>query len=200
RRQHVDRRADFPPPAHRRWRARGLRRRPRDRARTGEFHGHGGEHQQCFGRQRAAMNGSGGDLNMRMGTNGRLLLAAALALGIAACGSGEGIAEVNGRKISAQEFESYLALKRIAPESDARRDALLDEYLRREALADVIEDTAVLDAALIEAELNEFRKEMLISRYFEKFLEEQVGEDAVQNYYASNPDQFEETKVRVAHI
>jgi len=41
---------------------------------------------------------------------------------------------------------------------------------------------------------------MLIGRYFEEFLKERVTDEAVRNYYATNPDQFQAKKIHVAHI
>lgn len=67
-------------------------------------------------------------------------------------------------------------------------------------MAAVINKSDVLDTGLIAAELNEFRKEMLISRYFEKFLQDKVTDQAVQNYYAAHANEYEQKKIHVAHI
>jgi peptidyl-prolyl cis-trans isomerase C len=127
-----------------------------------------------------------------------------LAFGLAACqqqtDSGV-LASVSDKQVDKKEFETYLAYKRIAAEKGHKRyDNLLEQYLEREALADAIEEQALLDPEMVRVELNEFRKEMLISRYFEKFLQDKVTDDAVSNYYASHPELYEETKVHVAHI
>ena len=53
---------------------------------------------------------------------------------------------------------------------------------------------------MTKVELNEFRKEMLISRYFEKLLKEKVSDQAVQNYYNTHAGDYEEQKVHAAHI
>ena len=58
----------------------------------------------------------------------------------------------------------------------------------------------LLDNELVQAELNEFRKEMLISRYFEKFLKEKVTDQAVRNYYNTHAGDYEERKAHTAHI
>ena len=120
---------------------------------------------------------------------------------LSACGKGgKEIAEVNGKSITQEQFDAYIKFKRLAANNDKAREKLLDQYLEREALAAVIEKSDKLDQALIEAELNEFKKEMLISRYFETYLKDQVSDEAVKNYYASNADKYEESKVHVAHI
>jgi peptidyl-prolyl cis-trans isomerase C len=41
---------------------------------------------------------------------------------------------------------------------------------------------------------------MLISRYFEQFLEEKVNEEALKNYYNTNADEFQQEKIKAAHI
>lgn len=95
-------------------------------------------------------------------------------------------------------FEGYLRFRRIPPEK--AQGATRDEYLARRALAEAIERTRLLDEELCGVELDEFRKEMLISRYFEKFLGEKVTEETGRAYYLAHLADFEERKVRVAHL
>jgi peptidyl-prolyl cis-trans isomerase C len=110
------------------------------------------------------------------------------------------VAKVNGTPITVDQFNAYLELKRLPNQDDGRREALLDQYLEREALAAVIEQEGQLNKRLMDAELDEFRKEMIISRYFDQFLREKVTEEAVQNYYATHASDYEDRKVHVAHI
>lgn len=113
---------------------------------------------------------------------------------------GREIADINGKAITQEQFDAYVKFKRIPVRDEKKLEALFEQYLEREALAAVIEKSDALDKALIEAELNEFRKEMLISRYFESYLRDKVNDQSVQNYYASNADKYEERKVHVTHI
>jgi peptidyl-prolyl cis-trans isomerase C len=130
---------------------------------------------------------------IRIGTIGACLL-------MSACDSGEKLADVGDKRITKEQFEAYLKLKRLDANDEQQRQVMLDQYLEREALAVVIEDQELLDSEMTAAELNEFRKEMLISRYFEKFLADRVGDDAVTNYYNTHAADYEARKVRVAHI
>jgi peptidyl-prolyl cis-trans isomerase C len=131
----------------------------------------------------------------------RYILILLLALGISGCGQkGEKLATVDGRAVTQSEFDAYLKFKRINAADEHRRAGLLDQYLERTALAAAIEKAAVLDKQAIEAELSEFRKQMLISRYFEVYLKDKVGEDAVRNYYNTHAGDYEENQVHVAHI
>ncbi len=41
---------------------------------------------------------------------------------------------------------------------------------------------------------------MLISRYFEKFLDDQVTEEAIVNYYNTRASEYEKKKAHVAHV
>lgn len=123
-------------------------------------------------------------------------------LSIVACGgdNGQKIAEVSGKTITAEQFDAFLKLKRMTPKDDAHRESILNEYLEREALAATIEKQDFLDKQTIAAELNEFRKEMLISRYFDRYLNEEVTDTAVLNYYNTNAAAYETKKAHVAHI
>lgn len=114
--------------------------------------------------------------------------------------SGTSIAEVNGSPVTQERFDAYLKLKRVPSQNVEWVNRELDEYLEREALAGQIEAQKLLPAEQIEAEVAEFRKQVLIGRYFEEFLRERVTDEAVRNFYATNPDQFQARKVHVAHI
>jgi len=112
----------------------------------------------------------------------------------------ETLATVNGDTITKGEFETYLDFKRIPEGDEEKKKRLLDQYLEREALAAVIEEEPLLDKDLIQAELNEFRKQMLISRYFEKYLRGKVTDQAIQNHYNIHAEEYEDRKVHAAHI
>lgn len=131
-----------------------------------------------------------------------LLLATAVASGCSK--QDEALAEINGEPVTRAEFDAYLAFKRLPAEDEERRARLLEQYIERTALAEAVEaaidESEGMDRALLEAELAEFRKEMLISRYFDRFLADKVSDDAVANYYNTHADEFEKRQVKVAHI
>lgn len=130
----------------------------------------------------------------------KLGLVVVVALIISACGKSGEVGEVDGKAVTKQEFDTYLKFKRIPAEDKKRRDVALDQYLQREALAAAIEDSKLLDPVAIQVELNEFRKELMISRYFQTYLDKQVTDEAVKAYYAKHTDEYQENRVRVAHI
>ena len=119
---------------------------------------------------------------------------------LSGCKHDETLAKVNGHAISDEEFTAYLKAKHIDPKDEKRKAIALDQYLEREGLARVIEEKKLLDPVATQVELNEFRKEMLISRYFDQYLTQQVTDDAIHNYYNTHVDQFEEKKIHLAHI
>ena len=131
-----------------------------------------------------------------------ILLSALLTL-LSAC-SGENkdvIATINEAEVTAQQFQAYLDFKRIKIKDDQHRQVVLDQYLQREALSQVI--AARQDEksqAMAAAELADFRRQMVISRYFEKYLKDAVNEEKIRNYYLSNPQKYSQEKVQVAHI
>lgn len=121
---------------------------------------------------------------------------------MASCsGNDDVIATVNGNPVTAQEFNAYLKFKHIQVRDDKHKSVLLEQYLERDALSKVIEgsyDDAEKTAA--ESELEDFRRQMNISRYFEKYLKDAVTDQKISNYYAENEAQYTDTKVHVAHI
>lgn len=112
----------------------------------------------------------------------------------------EKIATVDGKFINRYQFDAYVKFKNISTSNENAVSNSLDGYIEREALTAAIEKTKSLDQLMVETELNEFRKQMLISRYFDKYLSEAVTPEGIRNYYASNSGQFESKQVRVAHI
>ncbi|MBL4672211.1 MAG: peptidylprolyl isomerase [Arenicella sp.] len=99
-----------------------------------------------------------------------------------------------------EEFEAYLKLKRVSLDDQTRYERLRVEYDRRAALAVATLNTELLDQVLIDAEIEEFRKELLISRYFEKYLNDAVTDQGIQNYYSNNVDDYKTRKAQVSHI
>jgi peptidyl-prolyl cis-trans isomerase C len=141
----------------------------------------------------------------------RICVVACLLIGLVGCSEeaekkapaqaeGKAIATVNGKKIGEEEFNKFLQFKRVPVGDEARKTRMLEQYLEREALAEMIEKQNLLDNDLIQTELQEFKKEMLISRYFEKYLSEQVTDQAVSNYYNTKASEYEQKKAHVAHI
>lgn len=125
----------------------------------------------------------------------------AVLVAVSGCGSNsDSIAEVNGQPVTKEQFDAYLKFKRVPTQNAQLVDRELDDYLERQGLAGQIEAQKLLPAEQVEAEVAEFRKQMLIGRYFEEFLRERVTDEAVRNFYATNPDQFQAKKIHVAHI
>lgn len=119
---------------------------------------------------------------------------------LAGCGNSNTVATVDGHDITKAEFSAYLKFKRIPEDDKIRAERALDEYVNRAALAAAIEKTKRLDAASTQAELEEFRRQMLIGRYFEEHLKQSVDDDSVHKYYTNNAAQYESRSIHAAHI
>ena len=131
----------------------------------------------------------------------KLVVITLLAALLSACsGGGESIGKINGDNISAEQFDAWLAFKRIAIKDDKHRAELIKQYLEREALMRSVADKKILDKDLVEAEVNDFKQQMVISRYFEKYLKDVVTDQAVQNYYVANAKNYEQRQAHIAHI
>lgn len=126
-----------------------------------------------------------------------------LIIWMAGCGK-EGdspkIAKLDDKVITQAQFDNFLKFKRIQIKDNKNRQKIIDQYLNNEVLASAIEKDALLDKSLIAVELNEFKKEMLISRYFEKYLKNTIREQAIKNYYNTHAEDYNLKKLNVAHI
>ena len=110
------------------------------------------------------------------------------------------VGSVDGNPVTVKELEAYLSFKRIPTDEKEKVVETRDAYMDRAALAKAIEKQKFLDADLMKIEIEEFKREMLIGRYFEKYLSENVTDQAVSNYYKSHADEYSVKKVHAAHI
>ncbi|WP_428243223.1 peptidylprolyl isomerase [Gynuella sp.] len=117
-----------------------------------------------------------------------------------ACSDPSELARVDKTKISKDQFDAYLAFKRIKADSTDEYNDQLTRYLDRKALAVAVEKTGLLDDTALNAEFDEFKTQMLISRYMEQYLDKAVDNVAIENYYNNNQQQFQTHQVHVAHI
>jgi len=130
----------------------------------------------------------------------KLVIVTLLAALISACSSDDSIGKINGEKIAVEQFDAYLKFKRISVKDDQHRAQLIRHYLEREALMRKMADNEMLDKNLLQAEVNDFKQQMVISRYFEKYLQDVVTDQAVQNFYTANAKEYEQRQAHIAHI
>ena len=123
-----------------------------------------------------------------------------LAAGCGSSGKERVIARANGEPITQAQWDAYVRFKNLRVSDPAAKDRALDDYVTRTGLTGVIENEKLVDPQRTRSELEEFKKEMLISRYFEKYLADKVTDQAVQNYYETHARDYEEQKVHVAHM
>ncbi|MGL6161635.1 peptidylprolyl isomerase [Microbulbifer sp.] len=115
-------------------------------------------------------------------------------------GCSKPVVEVGNRSVSEEEFRQYLELKRISPENSSQVKRALEDFANREAMVAAIEKSDGFDTASLEAEINEFRKQLILSRYFDQFLSDTVSDAAIANFYAANPEKYQARKAKLAHI
>lgn len=131
------------------------------------------------------------------------LLATLVSLpGLHGCGDSdsEPLAVIGETDVTDAEFAAYLRFKRMHLRAGEASSEALERYLQRGALAQAIEASGELDQQALAAELEEFRREMLISRYFEEHLRSVVTDEAITNYYNEHAAEYEDQKAHVAHI
>jgi peptidyl-prolyl cis-trans isomerase C len=110
------------------------------------------------------------------------------------------VATVGGKEVTATEVNAYLNYKRINTKNDQQVLSATDHYLNNVALIAAIEKQDSLDDAAINAELFELKRDLMLNRYLQQFLDTSVSDVAIRNYYAENQDKYQETKAKVSHI
>lgn len=119
---------------------------------------------------------------------------------IVACSGGDHLAKVGDTAVTEEAFQAHLAFKRIDATSTEQVEAELDRYLNQAALVQAIEAQESIDTARLEAEVNEFRTQMLINRYMMSFLDATVTPTAIENYYNAHSEDYARQQAHVAHI
>jgi peptidyl-prolyl cis-trans isomerase C len=110
------------------------------------------------------------------------------------------VASLGAENVTEADFEAYLKLKGIPNTPGDRLDRARKTFIERNAMAEAIAKEQLLDKAALNAELRDFRNELLITRYFEKYLTTTVSEAEVRKYYDENPDKFSQRRAHLAHI
>lgn len=132
--------------------------------------------------------------------NIKVTIAIALTLLITACSDSNVVATVGDNDVTKQDFKNYLALKGITSTSQASRVTLIEEYTSRLALTQSVEESGNIELDKINRQVEDYRQQLVLNAYFDKFIEKNVNDEAVKNYYGVNAEKFEEIKVHVAHI
>lgn len=97
-------------------------------------------------------------------------------------------------------FKAYLEFKRIPQDDKKQVEAAKASYDERVALVAAIQKTDTANDSLIKAEIADYERQITVSRYFEKFLNKTVNEQAVKSYYDMHPERYEQKRAHVAHI
>jgi peptidyl-prolyl cis-trans isomerase C len=110
------------------------------------------------------------------------------------------VASLGAENVTEEDFAAYLKLKGIPNTPGDRLDRARKTFSERNAMAESIAKEDLLDKAALNAELRDFRNELLITRYFEKFLTTTVSDAEVRKYYDENPDKFSQRRAHLSHI
>jgi peptidyl-prolyl cis-trans isomerase C len=105
------------------------------------------------------------------------------------------LAWIDEHEITRAEYDNFLLFENESGSNDKT-----DQYIEGEALTLAIEKSALYQNSLLATEINEKRKAWLLERYLEIFLSENINDQTIQDFYASDLNQFVEPKVEAAQI
>jgi peptidyl-prolyl cis-trans isomerase C len=110
------------------------------------------------------------------------------------------IAKVGDKEVTKMEFESFLKLKNIPLDNKKQVESALSNYLQRIAITQNLEKEGAYDKTSLDVEVDEFKKQTLLTRHFAAVLKDKVNDQAIQNFYNTHQEQFQSKKANVAHI
>ncbi len=130
----------------------------------------------------------------------RNVVLAFIAVGIIGCSDSNYVARVDSQRITPEEFTTYLKVKGVRDDRAENKAGILKQYAQGVALEKAILDEGTVNLAEINQAVSDYRRNMIVSRYFESFINDRVTDDSVKNYFSNHADEYEEERVHVAHI
>jgi peptidyl-prolyl cis-trans isomerase C len=110
------------------------------------------------------------------------------------------IAAIGKEHLTQADFDAYLRIKRIPIGNKNRVERARKTFLERNALAQVIAKQSAINSTELNAELREFRNELLTSRYFEAFLDKAVDDETVKKFYEDHKAEYQLKELNLAEI
>jgi parvulin-like peptidyl-prolyl isomerase len=129
-----------------------------------------------------------------------------LCLGLAACGKHESAKKLDKLvdvEMGAQGddgFKAWLELKHITLNNRAAVDRLRQQYERENAVADGILKEGKLDMRRVEAELRNYRNQLVLAQYMDKYLAEAVTDEMVKKEYEKNKEDYKSASYELSRI
>lgn len=119
---------------------------------------------------------------------------------LSACSEKPGVLTVEGETTTREAFDAYLAHKNVQAKTAELRQAQLERFADREALAAAILKSGRVDREALEAEVADYKRQVVINRYFSEFVDQNVSDQAVQNYYQQNQQKYASQQAKVSHM
>lgn len=130
----------------------------------------------------------------------KTVISVLLSLSVVGCGESGYVAKAGGESISKERFEQYLQVKGVKYSKLSEQAPVLKNFAQSVALEKAVEAEGVVDMAMVDASVDDYRRNLLISQYFDQFVAERVTDDAVKNYFANHAADYEEEAAHIAHI
>jgi peptidyl-prolyl cis-trans isomerase C len=89
-----------------------------------------------------------------------------------------------------QEFDAYLKYKRLTINNPQRYQSSFKIYLEDKALAKAVTQNTDFDTSLIDAEVEDLRRSLLVNQYVVRELKERITDVALKEYFEKNRQQF----------
>ncbi|UXD86196.1 peptidylprolyl isomerase [Thalassolituus hydrocarboniclasticus] len=123
-----------------------------------------------------------------------------IAVLLVGCSDSDYVAKVDSQRITPEEFSTYLKVKGVQEDRPENKASILKQYAQGVALEKAILGEDSVDLAEINQAVSDYRRNMIVSRYFESFINDRVTDDSVKNYFSNHASEYEEERVHVAHI
>lgn len=117
-----------------------------------------------------------------------------LSLFVLSCGS------KNSPSVEEDVFLAYAKYKGISKDNEKLYERARNEFLQKTQLSNTMLETEVLDSTLIDAQVAAFKNQLVISSYFEQYLQKSVTPQSIKNFYTTNVDNYTSNKVQISHI
>jgi hypothetical protein len=97
-------------------------------------------------------------------------------------------------------FAAFARARRIDTESQFTRANAENSFVEREALVAGMLASQTIDIGALDAEVSEFRSELIVRKYFARFMEDKLSDAQLRVYFAEHGEEFLPFRARIAKI
>jgi parvulin-like peptidyl-prolyl isomerase len=109
-------------------------------------------------------------------------------------------ASIAAAVIDPAQFAAHVRARRLNTATETAQSAAEASFIKREKLVSAMLAQKTLDTQLLDADVNEYRSELIVNRYFAQLLEGKTGSEQLRTYFEEHGADFLPYRARIATL